>query len=219
MSRFDNLDLFLQQQQAMRKDTQSAVANNIEVARADLDPLIRGSFRVLEEYYRTIVQPRTDLVIVAKKKEQPDDPNKLGQDHYVYMANFVPQNDRPYSDDRDASNTYWQANRFGFNDWHPNVALQFGMYLRDKYSQELKAAVGLNALLNIRVWGKVPTQKDAITHPDLYLSYGNGWDRTYSTFTIYGNQEQPEQTEQQIQTALTIATPNVLTHRQKIQGY
>lgn len=220
MSRFEDLDRFLAQQQALVADATTAVERNVETLRAGQEPLIRACFATLEDYYRTILTPRTHLEVVLKKKEDPrTDPKEHGKPHYVYIVNFLPPREEfPYRDDEVSYSTYWRPGELGHNDWHPNVAMQFGFYLYDSYDRDLKAYTGLEPRVHTHVWGIVQKGQESVAPKDLYLSYGNAWDKHYSTFTIYGDTRNPQATVKLVETALATGTINVLTHRQQIQG-
>ena len=75
---------------AARNDTQRRL---IELARntPGMETVLVGSFAVFEDWYKTIVTPRTDLRIIVKKKEQSDPEKRespFGDDHYIYRESY-----------------------------------------------------------------------------------------------------------------------------------
>lgn len=216
MTRFEDLDRFISQQQSMVEQAHNAVLTNIEKGRADNEPLIRRCFKVLTDYYATILAPRMDLAVILKKKEEPNlDPRKIGQDHYHYLVNFV-QPDLPYRSHH--SDDYYKPGEIGHGHWHPNVALQFDYRIKDKYSQEARAVVGLEPWIGIRGWGTIRKDETTATNPKLYVNHGNSWYLNNFLIQIEGNPQFPEETTALVEEALTIVTPNVLNHRQFIRS-
>lgn len=217
MWRFEDLDRFIAEQEGLVRNAGNAVQRSLENERKRHDPIIRDAFNLLGEYYKEILQPRTDLAVVLKKKEDPtQDPQRLGKVYYEYIANFIPTTSLPYRDYERPD--YATPDAITGRDWYPNVALQFDVRLYDKYDIEKKVYTGLEPRFSIGVWGIVPKDQALLTKPGLYLSYSNLWYRDCSILTVLNNENNPSETLGNISSALTIATPNILLHKKHVGG-
>jgi len=217
-SYFENLEAYLEFLEESARHGQQRASEHIRQARQEMNPLIQGCFLMLAEYYQKILQPRTDLRAVLKKKEDPTvEPRRLGKYYYIYLANFVPNADFPFPTDM-FNDSYFRPGEISDSDWYPNVAFQFGIYVNDRYNPDVKVYTGLNALINMRVWGIVDRDENTITSRSMSIGFDNAWNRPYTTIGIVGNIQNPQETSNLVQGALTMVTPNVLNHRDIIKG-
>lgn len=218
-SRFEDLDHFISEQQTLVKEANRKSISLVEQGRLDNDDVIRASFQTLADYYETILKPRTDLLPVLKKKEDPIcDPKTYGHVHYEYVANFLPEKARPYRGSDSPFADYWRAGEISHEPWHPNVALQLDFRLIDKYDHNQRAYVGLIPRIYVLVWGVIQQKEGSVLDPDISLAIGNSHYKDYSSIAIFGNTDNVEKTSANIQNALTMASPNVLNHVRIVKG-
>lgn len=219
MNKFENLRQFLtpQKKTPVIDARMKLTIRSVEEARVRAQPLIEGCMETLKEYYETILKPRTDLREVLKKREEYNvDFQRSHNFPFVYSANFI-------SEDLLNGNiihfgAYADPGRMDFNDWHPNVALQFKLQLGDKYNRREQKVIDLWPNIELNVWGAVEVEKRMIMPANVGFEHLNAFDSVYTGFNINGNINNPKAASDSLSKVLEIITPQVLTHREIMKG-
>jgi len=181
-----------------------------------MDELLKGSFDVLTDWYK-IIQPRTDLAVVLKAKEESKPSKVLTEDHYKYRANLIPKRNFPYPIDDEVDNFY-RSGEITYFDWNPNVALQFTTRMTGHYDKK-GLIKNISAGVHILSWGTLPSGEGDLVREGLYVERKDlGWNKNGTLITISGDLADPTKTHDNITDALTMITPNVLRHREIIRG-
>ncbi len=222
MSRFDDFDASLREEAAFRADAETRRKRAIADARNSpaMATLLQGSFDVFGEWYTGIIRPRTDLQLVPKIKEQLEPiSSKLTEDHYIYRANLVPPlSELPAPHSVGNFPSFHEEGEITGFDWNPNVALQLTTKMVGHYDKQGEI-VGFDGRVAMLSWGISEREQDVLSLPDLYVENVDlGWEKYGTSIQIVGNMENPDATTDNVVTALKLITPNVINHRDIIQG-
>lgn len=165
MSRFSDFDEFLRRQEKAADES----IKKLQQSRDDYDALIREIFRVFQEYFDTVIKPRKNYFVIAKKKEA------LPQSHhhrsgvtpyYLYRINLVPKDTLPLSlTPLTVTNSdFVKPGEVSKNDWHPYVALQFDIALHDAVDEER-----LIPSVSLRLWGELGKEDFAVLEREIAI--------------------------------------------------
>lgn len=212
MARFDELEQFLRKQEMAVVNTADTQRAHREASRDIHDPMIRKTFDIVGEWFKTIIAPRTDIHLVLKRREKPEGHDDLlDTSLYRYRANFVPRT--PPSRISSFADTYRQPGETeGSRDWHPNVAFQFNVALyprfdpdQRKYTDDLETRIGMQTWdsTDIEMARKIA---DSASVADM------GWERIGTSLLILPEEKPLGKVEKQIADSLALLTPNVLNH-------
>jgi len=209
MSRFSDFDDFLKRQKRASDES----INKLQQSRDDHDLLIRELFRVFQEYFDTVIKPRKDYFVIAKKKELlPSSHEKRSSSapYYLYRINLVPKDTLPLSvTPYAASGDYLKPGEILGGDWHPYVAIQFDVSLHDVVSEEK-----LSPKVTLRFWGNFEGKQDTpIEHP-INVSLVKTALTESTVITIPHEFENPDALVDRTSRVLMMITPSVLASRQ-----
>lgn len=204
MSVFEDFSEFLEQEEIEKQQQASAKIKKLLTAREEYDDLMRGAFAQIREYYQTILKPRQDLFLVFKKDTSTED-NK--DTYFVYRVNIIAQDSVPLGLDlRYATTPYLIPGKLTPNDWHANVALEVTVFLKRK------AEDTFSLTFTCQIWG---TLKSA-TPLTKEITIETEEKRHLPTTILTTEAESPKDTIflRHVEEMLTMATANVLTHRE-----
>lgn len=213
MARFAEFEEFLRRQEtALIDEADNSVARRIS-SRYEHDPMIRSSFDIFNDWYQTVIRPRTGLLIVPKKREKPEGHNDLlDTSLYRYRVNLITPNITPRGGG-DPWYSYRQAGETQGTDWDPDVALQFNIKLEQKYDlTQRKKTDDLEMTISIQAWGSAD-RESAASVADGFGIDDAGWYRNGTSLWIYPENQTLPQVEQKIESSLKFLTPNVLNHQ------
>lgn len=214
MSRFEDLDRSLQEEEAARQSAEKERAEKMFEAGAKHLPDLQKAYKVLGDFYYSLLRPR-DYKLYPRKKEGPT-PNELRHINdrtilYAYVANIVsPQKEQPYNHDFDISPTWLNPviGEMDYHVWHPNVALHFATILTPR-AGSLEGEFDLS--VKMRAWGLVDVAEDSLISQGITISFGDaGWEHMATFISI----KPDEHLGDQIETGLRLLTPNIIHHKE-----
>ena len=165
MSRFTDFDEFLRRQEKASDES----VKRLQQSRDSHDPLIREVFRVFQEYFDTVIKPRKDYFVVAKKKEFLPTSHQTRSGitpYYMYRINLVPKDTLPLSlTPLTVTNSdFLKPGDVSKDDWHPYVALQFDIALHDAVDEER-----LIPSVIFRLWGELEKEDFAVLEREISI--------------------------------------------------
>jgi hypothetical protein len=181
--------------------------------------ILFGSFELMQQWYSGEIKYLTKLGQVLKINEVlTPEPIALDYTYCTYRVNFIPpQTEWPDPGDH---NYGYRFNKPGFiseeTDWNPNVAFQLTTRMTDAYTGGSDVSV-LKPIVEMKVWGRVE-QYEGIPNSHTSLKFRSGNGKIGSVITIQGEVDNPQSTLENVRNALICVTPNVLRHKQIIQG-
>lgn len=212
MSRFQNFDDFLKQEEEKYKSQVNDFVSYIVSARKANDEKIDTAFQVLLDFYKDVIEPRKQFIVATKKKEysEKDLNEKKSIPYYLYRVNLTPpQSTWPRRMESYDRGDFVESGPTTEFDWHPNVAFQFNISLIDEKGEP-------KLLIEIRAWGKVPK---TIENENVALTYKDEWEALSSKVTINAEKLSEEELEKELIEILKLCTSNILNHNEIIKGY
>lgn len=204
MSLFEDFSDFLEREEIEKQQQASAKTKKLRATREEYDALMRQVFAKVQDYYQTILTPRLDLFLVFKKDTDIKNDNDT---YFLYRINIIAQDSVPLGLDlRYATTPYLIPEKVTPDDWHANVALQVTVFFKRNTEDTL------SLVFTCQIWGilksTTPLTKEIIIH--------TAEKRHLPVTTLTTKATGPRDTTflRCVEEILTMATTNVLTHRE-----
>lgn len=225
MSRFEDTERFLAWQGEEKLKQQEDYDAQVVESRDKNGKLIDTTFEVFDDFYKNVVEPRTNTKVVRKQQEYPQPhpmyphgwPKYAERTHYTYQASIVPAESKDWVFQPSSQIDTWfaQPGNITAFDWNPNVSLLLSFTLTTPYDEQKQVYLPtLKPNVSLLIWGIMPQDSVNSDSPmRIGIGYGNSWYRDYSGLFLNPNPDAAPLLEPGLTEAFKLASPRVLGHR------